>query len=78
MNDSLACKWTQSFYSVIGFGTVQEITDHQHKIKAFNQIMMHYSGKEWDFDEGMLNKTRLWKITIEQLTGKKSLDKTTL
>lgn len=76
-NDSLACKWTHSFYSVIGFGTVQEITDHQHKVKAFNQIMMHYSGKEWDFDDEMLNKTRLWQITIEQVTGKKSKDKIT-
>jgi nitroimidazol reductase NimA-like FMN-containing flavoprotein (pyridoxamine 5'-phosphate oxidase superfamily) len=63
---------------VIGFGTVQEITDHRHKVKAFDQIMRHYSGKEWDFDDEMLNKTRLWQITIEHVTGKKSKDKITI
>jgi len=74
-NDALACKWTQSFFSVIGFGTVREITDYQDKVKAFNHIMKHYSGREWDFDEEMFKKTRLWKIIIEQISGKKSKDK---
>lgn len=74
-NDTLACKWTQSFYSVIGFGTVREITDHQDKVKAFNHIMKHYSGREWEFNEELFNKTRHWQITIDQVSGKKSLDK---
>jgi uncharacterized protein len=69
-NTDNACEWSQSFYSVIGFGTVQEVADLQRKIYAYNQIMKHYSGKEWEFDERELKRTRLWCITIESITGK--------
>lgn len=69
------CKWSMSFYSVIGFGAVQEITDHQLKVSALNQIMKHYSNREWDFDRQIVEKTRLWRIAIESMTGKQSKDR---
>jgi hypothetical protein len=70
-----ACKWSFSYYSVIGFGTVAEIVDHQRKVYALNQIMRHYSNREWDYDEHAMEKVRLWCISIEQVTGKQSQDK---
>ena len=70
-----ACKWSFSYYSVIGFGTVAEILDHQRKVYALNQIMSHYSNREWDYDEHAIEKVRLWCISIEQVTGKQSQDK---
>ena len=69
-NEAVACKWSHSYRSVIGFGIVHEITDVQRKITALNQIMQHYSGKEWDFNAQLLNQARLWYISIEQVTGK--------
>ncbi len=74
-DDNAACKWSTSFYSVIGFGTVEEITDLQLKIHALNQIMKHYSNREWDFDQQIVKKTRLWRIAIDRLTGKQSKDR---
>lgn len=74
-NESNACRWTQSFYSVIGFGAIEEITDTARKVYALNRIMKHYSGREWAFDEELLEKTRLWRVSIDQITGKKSKDK---
>jgi nitroimidazol reductase NimA-like FMN-containing flavoprotein (pyridoxamine 5'-phosphate oxidase superfamily) len=74
-HDTDACKWTFSFYSVIGFGTVAEITDFPLKAAALNQIMQKYSGRQWDFHDQLLAKTRLWRIAIEQITGKGSKDK---
>lgn len=67
-----ACEWSVSFYSVIGFGTVDEIVDPAGKARAVNQIMKHYSGREWEIDERSLEKTRLWRISIERITGKRS------
>ena len=69
-NDELACKWGQSFSSVIGFGTVHEITDQPGRMAAMNQVMQHYSGKAWEFDPELFAQVRLWCISIEQLTGK--------
>jgi nitroimidazol reductase NimA-like FMN-containing flavoprotein (pyridoxamine 5'-phosphate oxidase superfamily) len=74
-DDDAACKWSMSFYSVIGFGTVEEIADRHLKIHALAQIMKHYSNREWDFDEQVIEKTRLWRISIDRLTGKQSKDR---
>lgn len=74
-DDNAACKWSMSFYSVIGFGIIEEITDRQLKICALNEIMKHYSHQEWDFDEQIVARTCVWKIAIEQMTGKQSKDR---
>jgi nitroimidazol reductase NimA-like FMN-containing flavoprotein (pyridoxamine 5'-phosphate oxidase superfamily) len=74
-DENEACKWSFSFYSVIGFGTVEEIVEPPLKVYALNQIMQHYSGKEWHFDEHLVKKVRLWSISIAQITGKQSKDK---
>lgn len=74
-NNNNACKWTFSFYSVIGFGIVEEVMDFLCKIDALNQIMKQYSNREWDFNEQLLEKVRLWRISIEQISCKGSKDK---
>ena len=70
-NEELACKWGQLYSSVIGFGTVREITDPPGRLAAMNQVMQHYSGRQWEFDPETFAKVRLWRISIEELTGKR-------
>lgn len=74
---AVACAWSFSYYSVIGFGTVEEVVDHQGKAHALSQIVKHYSGRDWDLSDRSLEKTRTWRISIEQITGKRTKDKTT-
>ncbi len=69
-NADEACKWETHYKSVIGFGAVEEILDPTLKIEALNKIMEHYSGRQWDFNPQTTAKTRLWAITIEEITGK--------
>jgi len=38
--------------AVIGQGTIREATEPREKNAALNQIMHHYSGRHWEFDEG--------------------------
>jgi nitroimidazol reductase NimA-like FMN-containing flavoprotein (pyridoxamine 5'-phosphate oxidase superfamily) len=71
IRDEQACKWGQAFNSVIGFGMVHEITDEPGRKAAMQQVMLHYSGKEWEFDAETFSKIRLWRISIEQVTGKR-------
>jgi len=70
-NEELACKWGQLYASVIGFGTVHEVTGPAERRAAMNQVMRHYSGREWDFDPDTFAQVRLWCISIDQLTGKR-------
>ena len=57
-HDTSPCKWTFSFQSVIGYGRVQELTDAADKAAGLNQIMRHYSGREWPMDRENLDAIR--------------------
>jgi uncharacterized protein len=70
-----ACKWTFSFESVIGHGTISEVLEPVPKQHALNEIMRQYSGKAWLFEEASVAKARVWKIAIASLTGKRSKPK---
>jgi nitroimidazol reductase NimA-like FMN-containing flavoprotein (pyridoxamine 5'-phosphate oxidase superfamily) len=74
-HDSNPCKWTFSFQSVIGYGSVWELTDAAEKIEGLNHIMRHYSGRAWPIEAKDTDDLRVWRLTIENLTGKQSKDK---
>jgi len=67
-----ACGWTFDFQSVIAVGLIREIKDPKEKIAGLNQIMLHYSGKEWDMPEIEINKTKVWGVELTTVTGKNS------
>ena len=66
------CKWSFSFQSVIGYGKIHELVEEGEKIGGLDLIMKQYSDKKWRIDENKLNPVRVWKITIDSLTGKQS------
>ncbi len=68
------CSWSFSFQSVVGFGTAEELSSHDEKIKGLSQIMAQYSDKNWTFKNISLKNLRVWAIHIETMTGKQSLD----
>ena len=71
-HETIPCKWTAAYKSVIGYGKMIEIENLEERIVAINNIMLHYSGKEWKFNEEMLKRVKLWKIEIEEVSGKVS------
>lgn len=74
-DDEDACSWTFNFESVIGFGTVRELLGEEEKALGLNRIMRHYSGRDWSFAEPHLQATRVWRVDLEILTGKRSGNK---
>ena len=70
-----ACQWTFEFESVIGYGTIIELDSAEEKSRGLNQIMLHYSGREWEIDEAATATTRVWRIDVESVTGKRSMEK---
>ena len=74
-NEGEACEWTFSFQSVIGYGVIAELTRLDEKAHALNQIMRHYSGREWDIPGNRAATTRVWRIEIESVKGKRSEEK---
>jgi nitroimidazol reductase NimA-like FMN-containing flavoprotein (pyridoxamine 5'-phosphate oxidase superfamily) len=70
-----ACAWTFSFESVVGHGSITELTTASEKTQGLNQIMEHYSGHEWEIPERRSATTRVWRIDIDEVTGKRSEEK---
>jgi nitroimidazol reductase NimA-like FMN-containing flavoprotein (pyridoxamine 5'-phosphate oxidase superfamily) len=71
-DDAIPCKWTSAYKSVIGSGKIVELMGYEEQELAINQIMLHYSGKEWHFNAQMLKSVKLWKIEIDEISGKQS------
>jgi hypothetical protein len=67
-----ACKSTFSFETVIGFGTIRELLKLEQREHALKQIVQQYSAERPDFDDQFLAAVRVWEISIDSLTGKKS------
>ena len=76
-DDGDACNWTFAFESVIGYGTTTELETAKDRAQGLNQIMLHYSGREWDIEPSATATTRVWRIDIESITGKRSAEKPT-
>jgi len=69
-HETIPCKWTAAYESIIGYGKMIEIKALEERIYAINQIMLQYSGKEWDFNEEMLKRVKIWEIKIDEISGK--------
>ena len=68
------CSWSFSYQSVIGYGVIRELTDPAEMISALHLIMKQYSKQEWSFTVESIAALRVWKISIESLSGKQSKD----
>ena len=62
-DDDDACAWTFTFESVIGFGSIVELEDETSKTRGLNQIMKHYSGRDWTFNTPMMAASAIQKST---------------
>lgn len=67
-----ACAWSFSYESVIGYGHVEELIDPFCKQAGLQQIMRQYSGRHWEIEEAGMRVTRVWRIRIDSMTGKRS------
>jgi nitroimidazol reductase NimA-like FMN-containing flavoprotein (pyridoxamine 5'-phosphate oxidase superfamily) len=68
-----ACSWSFAYDCVLGTGTVRELRGAAERRAALDQIMRHYGGEgAWDYAPATLERTRIWALEIEQLSGKRS------
>ena len=73
IRDEIPCEWTAKYRSLIGYGTVEFITDHEEKKKGLDVIMAHYgkTGTNSYKDQNIENIVIL-KLSIEEISGKQS------
>ncbi len=69
-----ACGWSIKYRSVIGYGQASIIQDAQERNAGLQAIMQHYAGagRTYVFEEREMDKTLVFKVAIESMTGKKA------
>lgn len=67
-----ACAWGMNYLSVIGYGTASFVDDPADKRKALDIIMSQYADGAFTYSDKTLKKTRVIKVEISSMTGKKS------
>lgn len=68
-----ACRWSMSYASVMGVGTISHVEDTDAKRRALQTIMEHYSDSaEWELPDRALAAVAILALEVEELTGKRS------
>jgi nitroimidazol reductase NimA-like FMN-containing flavoprotein (pyridoxamine 5'-phosphate oxidase superfamily) len=68
-----ACNWATRFRSVIGYGTVDILSDEDSRQRGLEIIMAQHGAPELtDFNPGNLRRMVILRLTITSVTGKQS------
>lgn len=71
--DESACKWGMSYESIIGYGTAELLESPAEKRTGLDIIMSQYSDRSFTYSEDEIRKTAVIKVTVESMTGKRSI-----
>ncbi len=63
---------TMEYMSVVGRGRV-EILPESEKREALEILMSHYHGSDFKLNEAAIPRTKVFKLTVEEMTGKKRM-----
>lgn len=70
----IACNWSTSYTSLIGFGKASFVNDNDKKKQALDIIVKHYKKDlQEDYPYGNLDRLCIIKIELSIITGKQSL-----
>lgn len=74
--DERGCSWGLRYESAIGYGTIVEILSPEEKERALRCTMRQQAGEQmnWTFAPKMVEATRVWRLDIESVTGKRSFE----
>ena len=68
------CSCTMKYESVVGRGRI-EIVPEEEKTEALSALMGQYHAGKFSFPEEAVRKTTVMKLTVEQVSGKKNLER---
>ncbi len=69
---SAPCDWGMNFESLVGYGTLSEISGEAERRGALDRIMRHYGwGGEGSYRGSTLGSTLVLKLVVDEVSGKK-------
>jgi len=75
ISSELSCDWSTKYRTLVGYGSIQIITDFEQKKFGLDKIMSHYGKSENNvYKDKNVGFMVILKLTIEQLSGKQAGD----
>lgn len=71
VEDEIPCRNGFLFSSIVGEGTVEFLEDLQQKKDALNQIMLHQTGKKFEYSDNVMKFVAVARIKVDSFTGKR-------
>ena len=69
-NETNPSQFTSHYESIIGSGTVTEITGMEEKKQAVSLFMKHYSPKDWIITDAMVLHTSVYRLDVQEFQAK--------
>lgn len=66
----IACQYGMAYYSLMGRGKVQVVTDVEEKINAMSLLMKTQTGKDFEFNERLVSIVTVLRLDISEYTAK--------
>lgn len=70
-DEGVACSYGMKYRSVIITGKMTDINDYNEKVRVMNIFMLKYAGKEFSYNAPAIKNVKVFKVEIEEMTGKK-------
>lgn len=67
-----ACSYSVRYESVTGYGRVRVLETREEKVRGLEAIMAQYAPGSFEFPDGVLARTAVFAVDIEELSGKSS------
>ena len=71
----IPCNYSYEFKSIMGFGEIVILENINEKIKGLSILMKHQTGNDtkYNFNENELNKIIVYKLLVNEFTGKQKI-----
>jgi nitroimidazol reductase NimA-like FMN-containing flavoprotein (pyridoxamine 5'-phosphate oxidase superfamily) len=67
-----ACRWSMSYRSVMGLGTVEFLENLAAKRAGLAVVMAQYATGEFTFPDQAVDRVCVFRVRVDELTGKRS------
>lgn len=66
----MACDYSCRYASVIGSGTVEQVSAVEEKVHALEKIMENQTERSWTIENKAANGVAVWRLVSSDFTGK--------
>ena len=72
----MACRYSCSFSSIVGYGKVEFAKDNEEKRQGFDVIMQHQTGKGgWTYTDAALSVAEVMRVRAESFEASRKAPK---